>query len=91
MLSIANGQYAANLGGACLGLEFGRRNRQIFTLDADCDGQAEVQSDFAVIDDVIQTESGSLTVTAVGGASFSGLWTQGETSTQTRFERVAAR
>lgn len=91
VLSIAQGQYTSTIATACVGLAFGRRDRQTFTLDADCDGQAELQSDFAVDEDVILTDAGSLRVTAVGTSSFSGLWSDGESTTPVRFERIAGR
>lgn len=91
LLSIGEGRYGTSLGEACLSLSFGPRSRQTFALDANCDGVAEQQSEFSVNDDVILTAAGSLTVTAVGGSSFSGLWRQGETQTAVRFERVAER
>ncbi len=73
LLSIVDGQYAGVVEGACLTLDFGRRDRQTFAQDADCDGEPEFQSAFVVDENVIRTDAGSLVVTAVGGASFSGI------------------
>ena len=89
LLAIAEGRYQSVIDEACITLEFGRRGRQTIQLDAGCDGAVEVQSAFQVVENIIQSDVGVFTVTAVGGASFSGLWSQGDTATEARFERLS--
>ena len=86
LLAIADGRYQATIEGVCVTLEFGRR--QSVVLDAGCDGQAEGQTGFEVIENVIQSDLGSFTVNAVGAVSFSGVWAQGGALTEARFTRI---
>jgi len=88
LLSIAEGRYGSVIGGACLTLEFGRRDRQTLAQDADCDGAPEAVTDVVVTNNLIETSAGTMTVTAVGASSFSGLWRAGDAESQARFDRV---
>ncbi|MEM9756622.1 MAG: hypothetical protein AAF914_11545 [Pseudomonadota bacterium] len=88
LLSIADGIYDAQIGTACLALRFRDRDRRDLSIDSTCDGAVDVTSDEVVVEaDMIFVPGAAMTVTAVGPASFSGLWTQGETVTEVRFVR----
>lgn len=91
LLSISEGRYRAVIDESCMILAFNRRGNVSFGLDSNCDGQLEQRSDAVVEEDVIRTDAGNMTVTAVGGSSFSGIWRLGETAADIRFERVAGR
>ena len=87
-LAIVDGRYRTVINEACITLGFGRRGRQTIQFDVACDAEVEFQSTFEIVENVIQSEVGALTVTAVGSESFSGQWSQGDTVTEARFELV---
>lgn len=94
LLAIAPGVYDAQFAQGCARLEFreprrfGRSRESInYAFDAGCTGSVTAQSEVIIEDDRILVPGAVLTVTAVGLASFSGIWTQGEVSEDVRFQR----
>lgn len=91
LLSITEGQYRAVVGGVCATLNFGRRDRNSYSYDADCDGQAENSGDLVVEGAVLNLGIARMDVTAVGPTSFSGRWIQDDTDFEVRFDQVPSR
>ncbi|MEM6609773.1 MAG: hypothetical protein AAF689_14490 [Pseudomonadota bacterium] len=88
LLSISGGTYAGVIGTACARLEFGRRDRITYSLDADCNGTVEFSTQNVAIDGaILRAGTAVMDVTAVGANSFSGIWSEADVATDVRFER----